>query len=164
MANSTMAAVMFTGCAAISGCAHLDAPAAQQVRLGVPLVRHHDSGLGSAEMLSRYYNAPLAPRAERLLRLSARAGGVSAYELRAALEASGYHVDVYEGRLQRLYESLDAGSPVVVLLGSHYVLVDGYDTDGVRLLDPQRGTLTASAEDFDKAWRDSRRFTLVAGK
>jgi ABC-type bacteriocin/lantibiotic exporter with double-glycine peptidase domain len=158
-------AVLVLG-AALAGCA---GPRGSSARLGVPLVRQsgqHTGGLASARMLARYYKAPLTPRVERLMSLASASGDLSASELRASLESSGYTVSVFSGRLDHgaegLYGYLDRGQPVVVLVGSSYMLVDGYEDGRLRLLDPRSGVVEAAAEDFDRAWSDSQRLALVA--
>lgn len=168
----TSAVMAMTGCLALSGglsgcVAHFGGPGRASVRLGVPIVRQGSpdgGGLASARMLSRYYGQPLAPRAERLMMLASATGDLDSEELKAALEASGFRVTLASSELPAVYAHLDRGEPVVVVVASTFMLVDGYGQGRLVLLDPRRGVLRPEASDFDLVWRGSRRLALVAVK
>lgn len=160
MGNTTTVLAM-TGCLALSGCA-LQFGHGTSVRLGVPMIRQRQAGLASARMVARYYSVPLSPRAERLMRLASAGGELSSEELKAGLEASGYRVTLSSAELPELYAHLDRGEPVIVVVGSTFMLLDGYGHGHVVLLDPRRGVVRAEAGDFDRAWGGSRRMALVA--
>lgn len=166
MERTSLAAVLGC-CAALSACA--TPKTGGSVRLSVPHVRQagtHSGGLASAQMVARYYKSPLSPRVERLMRLASTSGDLSGGELRSSLESSGYRVSVFTGRLGHgasgLYSHLDRGEPVIVMLGSSYMIVDGYDGESLWFIDPRHGSVRTTAADFDLAWQDSRRFALVA--
>ena len=168
MANSTLIwaslvayVFMLSGCAVPFGQGKGGGP-----RLGVTLVRQsqdREGGLAAARMLARYHGAALPERTERLLKLSSRTAELSAGELKAALETSGLKASVFEAAgPATLYAYLDRGEPVAVIVGSSYMLVEGYGEGAVRLLDPRHGALVADAADFDRAWSDSSRLAVVA--
>lgn len=166
MANTKLVWVSFVAYVLLlAGCA---APQSSRMKLGVPLVRQteaREGGLASARMVTQFYKVALPARTEHMLRLASSSGELSAVELKAAIESSGLSVSVVSGTLEGasgLYAHLDRGEPVVVLLGSSYMLVDGYGGGSVRLLDPLRGVLVADAEDFELAWQDSSRTALAA--
>lgn len=159
MANTTTVVAM-TGCLALSGCALAGRQAS--VRLGVPMIRQEQAGLASAKMVARYYSVPLNPRAQRLMELASSTGELSSDVLKAGLEASGYRVTLSSADLGELYSHLDRGEPVIVVVGSTFMLVDGYGHGHLVLLDPRTGVLRPDAQDFDRAWSDSRRLALVA--
>jgi hypothetical protein len=100
------------------------------------------------------------------MKLASGSGELTLPELAAALEASGYRVVVFCGDLSHgehgLYAHLDHGDPVVVEIGSTYMLLEGYGNGQVRLLDPKHGPLLVAADDFDRAWSDSQRYALIA--
>lgn len=158
----TSAVVAMSGCLALSGCVAQFGGGQTSVRLGVPIVRENTAGLASARMVARYYSRPLNPRAERLMRLASSTGELSTEELKAGLEASGFQVTLAPEQLPDVYAHLDRGEPVIVVVGSTFMLVDGYGRGRVVLLDPRRGVLRPDAGDFDRAWSDSSRMALVA--
>jgi ABC-type bacteriocin/lantibiotic exporter with double-glycine peptidase domain len=158
---SKTATFTMLACLALPGCAS-QPRSAKAVRLGVPMIRQDQAGLASARMIARYYSLPLNPRAQRLMELASATGELSSEELKAALEASGFRVTLGEARLDDLYAHIDRGEPVIVMVGSTFMLVDGYGRGRVVLLDPRTGVIRAEAVDFDRAWQDSRRLALVA--
>lgn len=164
-----MSVVILMGWAALAGCAGHAVTDDANVDLRVHLVRQHGvgtGGLASARMLARYYRLPLIPRAERVMRLASASGELSSAELAEALEASGYRVSVFSGTLDHgeagIFRNLDRGEPVIVIIGSSFMLVDGYGAGQMRLLDSKRGAMKVSADDFDRAWQDSGGLALVA--
>ena len=94
--------------------------------LDVPLVRQEERrtcGFAAAEMLSRYYGAPISDEDRELLRTEAdSAKGVSGRVLKEALERNGLRVYIFAGELLDeespggIAYHLKKGRPVVVML------------------------------------------------
>ncbi len=166
---------------ASAGCRSAPQPAAplsaSAVRLDLPLVRQdalYDCGLAAISALCQYWGVEL-PAEERtqLARMAVEKHGLSGDELRAALEAHGLEVFLFEGTLDRaptgILAGIDAGRPPLVMLSpdgsaQHYELVLGYDEPrgNLILLDPMRGEILAPLALFERDWSRCRHFTLLA--
>jgi ABC-type bacteriocin/lantibiotic exporter with double-glycine peptidase domain len=149
----------------------------QAVVLALPLVQQDElweCGLVAITALAGYYGVELEPaRRVELAATALEREGLSGAELRAALEAQGFRVFVFEDTLTEgatgLYTHVDAGRPPLVMVSDdgelhHYCLVLGYDPPAghVVLLDPRRGRVVLPEESFERAWARSSRFTLLA--
>lgn len=149
------------------------------VILDVPLVRQQDRqtcGFSGAEMLSRYYGAPMADEDCELLRLTAASEkGVSGQLLREVLERNGYRVYIFRGELldeenpKGIAYHLKRGRPLLVMVSprgsrDHYMVVSGLsaEKDLVVFEDPDRGKVMCRGGAFRKMWERSNFFTLLA--
>lgn len=133
----------------------------------------HECGLVAISALCAYHGVALTEAEhERLVGIAAESNGLSGPALREVLESRGLEVSVFEGELgdgpRGLKHHVDRGRPLLVMTAvddaSRYSLFIGYDPalDSVVLLDPRRGRIVLSTADFERAWEQSRRFTLLA--
>jgi len=149
----------------------------QAVTLDLPLVRQdelYNCGLAAISALCQYWEVELPPEERAsLARRASDEKGLSGNELREALDARGMETFLYSGVLDRsdtgVYKQIDAGRPLVVMVSPdgkahHYCLVLGYDEprNNVVLLDPARGQVLRSTQQFDRDWEACQRFTLLA--
>ena len=150
------------------------------VWLDVPFVKQSEDGCGSAaiSMILEYWNAhgaridrrrADAPAIQKRL-YSPRARGIFASDMQNYLKGSGFQVFVLAGSWMDLEENLRQGRPLIVSLepggrSRHYVVVTGIDwqRDAVFMHDPARGKLLrVERADFEKQWRSSRNWMLLA--
>lgn len=149
----------------------------QAVVLTVPVVMQgdrFDCGVAVLSMLLAYYGRPADPEKADELRLrSASSEGLIGAELQAYMQSEGFEAVLFRGvtgeGINGLQYHLDRGRPLVVAIRSgpdanHFVLVTGYDpvNDWVLLQDPLRGALVFDRTQFEHAWDDALRFTLLA--
>ncbi|HEV2176627.1 MAG TPA: C39 family peptidase [Terriglobia bacterium] len=147
----------------------------------VPFVPQPREGCGAASiaMVMQYWIAHgsrLDPRRaevgsiQRLL-FSRSAHGITTGSMKRYFEESGFRTFAFNGRWGDLYEQLTRGRPLIVCLREsraallHYVVVDGLDEQNgfVLVNDPaQRKLLKLRQADFEKDWRASGFWTLLA--
>lgn len=166
---------------ALASC-HTAAPQPESVSEGAVLLEippvqkddMHSCGLASITALCEYWGVRM-PEKKRL-ELAATAvedEGLTAGELRAALEKLGLDAHLFQGRLDRtasgLYGHIDAGRPPLVMLSPdgrdrRYGLVLGYDEARATLivLDPTKGRVQTPVAEFDREWERCQHFTLLA--
>ncbi len=146
------------------------------IELPAPFVAQdelHACGLSAVSALCAYHGVELPePLRLDLARLSRENLGLSAGELRDALEDLGFEVFLFQGTTGAgttgLPRHIGAGRPVLVLLeadgSAHYVLVTGHDPlDGrLVLLDPRRGRVVVPLTDFERQWEPTQRLALLA--
>lgn len=174
---SALIALLLAGCAT-SGTPLRDAELSDDaVVLDVPVVlqdARYDCGVSALSMLLAYYGVP--SDSERADVLRARAGveqGLTGGDLEEYMQSEGFETALFEGELDHsirgLYYHLERGRPLVAAMhvgegSNHFVLVTGYDPDNhwILLQDPQRGALVFAEGQFEHAWQDARRFTLLA--
>lgn len=155
-------------------------PAAQPSWLDVPFVpqrKNDDCGAAAMAMLMNYWRNQGHPPAldsdpEVIYRElhHARDKGILGSALRGYLERAGFHAFAIRGTWDDLTLHLARGRPLVVgvaapLNGLHYVLVAGVDVnrDIVYVHDPaRRKLLSIPRRNFEKDWRASGKWTLVA--
>ena len=98
--------------------------------------------------------------------------GVSAGRLRDALAVSGLKTFLIAATIADLENETAAGRPTIVGVtfarsnksyGHYEVVVGTSPTSGkILVIDPQRGYLVQSYEDFEKIWRASKYVAIVA--
>lgn len=158
------------------GCSATERLSPAGIELPAPFVEQdelHACGLSAVSALCAYHGIRL-PETVRLelARLSRENLGLSAGELRDALEDVGFEVFLFPGTTgggpTGLPHHIGAGRPVLVLLqedgSAHYVLVTGHDPQDGRmvLLDPSRGRVVVGLTDFERQWDASQRLALLA--
>lgn len=153
--------------------------AAQSVLLDVPFVRQEKDACGAAclTMVVRYWRAqgeaPLedpGPEAIQRELYVAAERGIPGSAMRAYLERVGFHAFAVRGSWDDLEAHVGKGRPLIVCLSApgrrlHYVVVAGVDTERglVTINDPaRRKLLTVARASFEKDWRASNNWTLVA--
>ena len=147
----------------------------------VPFVRqpHEGCGAASVAMVMQYWVAHgsrLDPERadvsviQRLL-YSPKDHGITTSAIERYFQESGFRTFVFEGQWSDLHEQLARGRPLIVCLREsrrgplHYVVVDGLDErESLTLMnDPaQRKLLKVRRADFEKGWRASGFWTLLA--
>lgn len=132
-------------------------------------------GLASVEMLTRYYGVRLNDAQYKILLDEAEKNqGITGTTLKTVLKEAGYFVTVFPGTIDHeftgIYRHLDSQRPLILMLGvendkaNHYVILTGYDPESnvIILLDPGKGRIDISLDNFKKRWELLRRFTLLA--
>lgn len=164
------------GCVLLAGCAGLRPLSPEAVELRVPAVGQdalHDCGLSAVSSLCAYHGVELPDASRDGLAQRAAAGpGLSAGDLGQELERLGFEVFLFPGTTEDdatgLPHHVRAGRPVLVLLrqggSAHYVLVTGHDPRDGRfvLLDPRRGRLVVTRDEFERLWAPAQRLALLA--
>jgi len=149
------------------------------VRLEVPYVRQEKDGCGAASltMVMRYWRAQDQgaveeadpSRIQRELYVAAERG-IPGSAMRAYLERAGFHAFTIKGEWRDLAAHVGKGRPLIVCLSAagrrlHYVVVAGVDEERgrVQVHDPaRRAWLTMTRSGFERKWRESGYWTLVA--
>ncbi len=148
--------------------------------LDIPFVRQTGNGCGSAciSMVIQYWEReagrPLErgenePDIRRTLS-SPKERGISASSMESFFRDHGFHVFAFTAEWEDLEQQLSKGRPLIVCLQEskadlHYVVVAGTDRgQGVVMVnDPaRRKLLKLGCEDFQKRWRGSGNWTLLA--
>src|SRR6185369_4299427 len=103
---------------------------------------------------------------------SREAGGIYAKDMARYFESHGYRVFSFRGNWADLEAQVSKGRPLIVSLEQngrgvplHYVVVAGLDSAQNLILinDPaQRKLLTVSRDDFERSWRATENWTLLA--
>jgi predicted double-glycine peptidase len=96
--------------------------------------------------------------------------GLSAAELRHAAQSRDLEAVVFAGRLADVYQQIDRGRPLIVLLPTgqgavgHWCVAVGYDPAAGHIIfaDPARGLRTAPATEFERAWTAAGRVAVLA--
>ncbi len=151
---------------------------AQEIWLDVPFVGQSYNGCGSAciAMVIRYWDANTGRSAEResesaIYRklYSRKAAGIPATAMRKYIEEQGFRVFAFEGTWLDLQQHLAKGRPLIVCLkgrsSPHYTVISGIDPDqGVVLMNDPAGRKLQKMNraDFEKGWRGSNHWTLMA--
>jgi ABC-type bacteriocin/lantibiotic exporter with double-glycine peptidase domain len=150
--------------------------------LAVPFIGDRDQGCGAASilMVMEYWQHQLGrPPSElpplsqiELTLLSAEAHGIYASDLERYLREHAFETHVFRGDARVLEHHLRLGRPLIVALKPsarrpllHYVVVAGIDpVEKVWLVnDPaERKLLKIDIDDFDKKWRATGHWTLLA--
>lgn len=145
-------------------------PAPPRDVVRVPFVPQTDAlcGGASAAMIFRFWGdrhadvAPFAPLVD------ARAGGIAADALTAAIEARGWRTERLDGTLDALRARLAAQQPVLVLVDRdrrtpfHFMVVVGADDGAVIAHDPSWGPYRRFDRDrFVAAWRAAAFWALA---
>lgn len=152
------------------------AAAAGGLWLDVPFVHQEKNGCGSASvwMLLEYWKAPATPRVEEIQRslYSKEAKGTYARDMEQYFQSRGFRTFSFKGGWSDLSEHLAKGRPLIVCLERnaigvpyHYVVVAGIDDERqlVWINDPaDRKLLPARRDDFEKQWRATGYWTLLA--
>jgi ABC-type bacteriocin/lantibiotic exporter with double-glycine peptidase domain len=163
-------------------CVAMPAAAGAEVRLDVPFVRQEKEGCGAASiaMVMQYWLKQLSRRG--LERVDAAeiqrslyapgAHGIYTSAMERYFEQHGFRTFSFRGEWNDLEQHLQKGRPLIVALkagragGSlHYVVVAGLDREqGIVLLnDPaERKLLKQDRSDFEKQWRSTNQWTLLA--
>jgi ABC-type bacteriocin/lantibiotic exporter with double-glycine peptidase domain len=149
------------------------------VWLDVPFVKQEKNGCGAASvaMIMQYWQNQQhqtatadANQIQKTL-YSRGAHGIYATDLKRYLDDHGYKTFVFRGEWSDLKDHLRKGRPLVVALKPrgqselHYVVVAGLDwaEDIVSINDPaERKLLSQTRFDFEKAWKATDNWTLLA--
>lgn len=149
----------------------------EAVLINVPVVMQdseYDCGVAVLSMLLAYYGKPAnEERADELRAQADAEEGLTGAMLESYMKSEGFETALFKGELGDSIDGLryhiDRGRPLVVAVKSgpdanHFVLVTGYDpvNDWVLLQDPLRGALVFDSTQFEHAWEDALRFTLLA--
>jgi ABC-type bacteriocin/lantibiotic exporter with double-glycine peptidase domain len=150
--------------------------------LDVPFVHQQTNGCGAAciSMVMQYWSrgrdgnvlaAAEAGRIDRAL-YDRHAKGIYAGDMERYFRQNGFRVFAFHGQWEDLRHHLSKGRPLIVALGAerrkeplHYVVVVGLDwQEHVALVnDPaQRKLLKIDRSDFEKRWRATNDWTLLA--
>jgi hypothetical protein len=125
-------------------------------------------------MVMEYWKPAATPPVEEIQTqlYSKPAHGIIARDMRKYLETHGYRVFAFQGAWKDLEENVSKGRPLIVCLGPssgagplHYVVVAGVDTaqDLVLVNDPaQRKLMPVSRTDFERGWKTTTNWTLLA--
>jgi ABC-type bacteriocin/lantibiotic exporter with double-glycine peptidase domain len=149
------------------------------VWLDVPFVKQEKNGCGAASvaMIIQYWQqqqhqTTLADAKEIQATLYSSSGhGIYATDLKRYLDDHGYKTFVFQGEWSDLKQHLSKGRPLLVALRPrgqselHYVVVGGLDSneDLVLINDPaERKLLRETRFDFEKAWKATDNWTLLA--
>lgn len=149
------------------------------VRLEVPYVRQERDGCGAAclTMVMRYWRAqdagavaePDPARIQWELYVASERG-IRGSAMRAFLERAGFHAFTVKGQWSDLTAHLEKGRPLIVCHSApgrrlHYLVVVGVDQEKGTVLvhDPaRRAWLSMTRSVFERKWRESGHWTLVA--
>lgn len=171
---------------ALPGAAAVPPPAtvaaAPAIWINVPFAAQTKDGCGSASiaMVMRYWDGkegrPIAADADpakiQALLFSRSAGGIYASSMQEYFQKSGYRAFAFDGQWNDLEHHLALGRPLIVgiqpngpLEPLHYVVVVGIDAERgyVFVNDPaQQKMLRISREGFEREWRATHNWTLLA--
>jgi ABC-type bacteriocin/lantibiotic exporter with double-glycine peptidase domain len=149
------------------------------VWLDVPFVKQEKNGCGAASiaMIIQYWqhqqHQTASAEANQIQNTLSSKGahGVYATELERYLDEHGYRTFVFRGEWRDLNDHLRKGRPVIVALKPrgqselHYVVIAGLDwtEDLILINDPaERKLLKQARFDFEKAWKATNNWTLLA--
>jgi ABC-type bacteriocin/lantibiotic exporter with double-glycine peptidase domain len=149
------------------------------VWLDVPFVKQDKNACGAASiaMVMQYWQrqqrqaATPVSDAEQIQRAlySRNAHGIFASDLQKYFAAHGYRAFAFHGAWDDLQQHLAKGRPLIVALKPgrgdplHYVVVTGLDPQQVLTNDPaQRKLLKQDRSEFEKQWRGTGNWTLLA--
>lgn len=139
----------------------------------------HACGAAAVAMVMQYWArqkpadvAAADPRAIEKALIEPRRKGIAGSSLASYLNQRGFNAFAISADYADLREHLARGRPVIVCLQPggrnaplHYIVVLAIDQESGRLLvhDPARGpSLNMAFADFDRAWRRTDRWALVA--
>jgi predicted double-glycine peptidase len=148
----------------------------QALWIDLPFIHQDKNGCGSASiwMVMEYWKPTATASIEDIQQqlYSKDAGGIYTRDMVRYLEAHGYRVFTFRGEWSDLERHIVKGRPLIVCLERnsrgvplHYVVVAGVDTiqNLVLLNDPaQRKLLSMSRVDFERSWRATENWTLLA--
>jgi len=148
----------------------------QALWIDVPFVLQDKNGCGSASvwMVMKYWEPDSLADVDEIQRqlFSKEAGGIYAKDMAKYFEAHGYRSFAFRGEWSDLEDNVSKGRPLIVCLELngrgvplHYVVVAGVDSaqNLVLVNDPaQRKLLSMSRPDFEKGWRATGNWTLLA--
>jgi tetratricopeptide (TPR) repeat protein len=148
----------------------------QALWIDVPFIQQDKNGCGSASiwMVMKYWKPDTAADVTEIQQqlYSSQAGGIYAKDMAEYFESHGYRVFTFRGEWSDLTTHLSKGRPLIVCLERnsrgvplHYVVVAGLDpaNDLVLVNDPaQRKLLSMSRPEFERAWRATDNWTLLA--
>jgi predicted double-glycine peptidase len=148
----------------------------QALWIDVPFVRQDKNGCGSASiwMVMKYWEPDSSADVDEIQRqlFSKEAGGIYAKDMTRYFESHGYRSFAFRGEWSDLEDNVSKGRPLIVCLELngrgvplHYVVVAGVDSiqNLVLVNDPaQRKLLSMSRSDFEKGWRATGNWTLLA--
>jgi hypothetical protein len=149
---------------------------AQALWIDVPFIQQDKNGCGSASiwMVMAYWNQAATPNVEEIQSelYSKEAGGVFARDMEKYLRLHGYRVFTFRGEWTDLEQHISKGRPLIVCLEKnargvplHYVVVTGVDPlqNLVLVNDPaQRKLLSVSRQDFERDWKATENWTMLA--
>jgi predicted double-glycine peptidase len=148
----------------------------QALWIDVPFVQQDKNGCGAAViwMVLEYWNAGAAAPVEDIQQrlYSAAAGGIFTQDMVRYFEAQAYRAFVFRAEWEDLEQHISKGRPLIVCLERnargvplHYVVVAGIDPvqNLVLVNDPaQRKLLSMSRSEFERGWRATDNWTLLA--
>ena len=149
---------------------------AQALWIDVPFVYQDKNGCGSASvwMVMAYWKLAATPNVDEIHSelYSKQAGGIFARDIEKYLRLRGYRVFTFHGEWIDLEQHIAKGRPLIVCLERnargvplHYVVVAGVDPlqSLVLVNDPaQRKLLSMSRQDFERRWKATENWTLLA--
>lgn len=152
--------------------------------LKVPFIeqeREGCCGLHCLAMVLSYWRDNITA-VDSIYQLNCPKNGFSGAELRDMAYMNGFHAYIFKGDLSNLYHHLNATRPLIIMLGEkgilelagsfldfgnhdklHYTIVTGYAKARKRiiLMDPSRGLISISENDFSAAWERAHRFAML---
>ena len=119
----------------------------------------NDCGPAALMMVAEYYGRECTME-ELTERCHLTRDGVSLYDLQLAAESIGLRTLAIRCTVEELVERIPL--PAIALwTGNHYVVVDEADDSRIHVLDPARGSVWYSHEEFQRGWYQENKQTGV---
>ena len=119
----------------------------------------NDCGPAALKMVAEYYGKECTME-ELTERCHLTRDGVSLYDLQRAAESIGLRTLAIHCTVEELVERIPL--PAIALwTGNHYVVVDEADDSRIHVLDPARGSMWYSHEEFQHGWYQENKQTGV---
>lgn len=140
----------------------------------VPFYPQEDYQCGPASMASvlSYWNVRAEPDDIGKEIFSKSARGTLTIDMILYAKKNGFYAEQSKGSMEQLKNSVDSGYPIIVLVDygisvfqiNHFMVVTGYNNDGVIVHSGKFPNRFISQKDFLSAWKKTDYWTLLIRK
>ncbi|MCL5022645.1 MAG: C39 family peptidase [Nitrospirae bacterium] len=163
--------VFLCGCAHPGGIPEAQKTAGLRIVENVPFFPQEDYQCGPSSLAGvlSYRGVPVTPAEVAKAIYSRSAGGTLNIDMLLYARAQGLEASQYSGGWDDLRKRIDAGQPLIVLVDygfsvlqvNHFMVVLGYNENGVVANSGRHEKKFIPLEDFMKAWEKTKYWTLL---